>query len=103
MFYALEMFCENLEEELLPYLDTLMERLFLVLNTDASVHLRELAIGAIGSTGKLHFYLLQDSLPTLESFSNVDLFRLMPREFGSTTHRKRGPAGLHSFHLFPQN
>ncbi|XP_076248556.1 importin-4 [Calliopsis andreniformis] len=49
MFYALEMFCENLNESLLPYLPTLMERLFEILNTDTPVHVRELSLSAIGS------------------------------------------------------
>ena len=49
MFYALEMFCENLNESLLPYLPTLMERLFEIFNTDTPVHVRELSLSAIGS------------------------------------------------------
>lgn len=49
MFYALEMFCENLNESLLPYLPTLMERLFEILNADTPVHVRELSLSAIGS------------------------------------------------------
>ncbi|XP_068205892.1 importin-4-like [Palaemon carinicauda] len=50
MFYALEMFCENLEGELLPHLPALMERLFGVLGAPTSVHMKELAISAIGAT-----------------------------------------------------
>lgn len=49
MFYALEMFCENLNESLLPYLPTLMERLFEILSVDTPVHVTELALSAIGS------------------------------------------------------
>ncbi|XP_043248077.1 importin-4-like [Colletes gigas] len=49
MFYALEMFCENLNESLLPYLPTLMERLFEILNTDTPIHVRKLSLSAIGS------------------------------------------------------
>ncbi|XP_076749367.1 importin-4 [Xylocopa sonorina] len=49
MFYALEMFCENLNESLLPYLPTLMDRLFEILNADTTVHVRELSLSAIGS------------------------------------------------------
>lgn len=49
MFYALEMFCENLDHEILPYLPTLMERLFFSLNPTYSIHLRELALSAIAS------------------------------------------------------
>ncbi|KAJ4431592.1 hypothetical protein ANN_20191, partial [Periplaneta americana] len=50
MFYALEMFCENLGDELLPYLPTLMDRLFTALSPNNSVHLRELALSCIGAT-----------------------------------------------------
>lgn len=49
MFYALEMFCENLNDSLLPYLPTLMERLFEILSADTPVHVRELALSAISS------------------------------------------------------
>ncbi|KAF7381213.1 hypothetical protein HZH68_016088 [Vespula germanica] len=49
MFYALEMFCENLNESLLPYLPTLMERLFEILSAETSVHVKELSLSAIGS------------------------------------------------------
>lgn len=50
MFYALEMFCENLGDRLVPYLPVLMESLFVSLNVNNSPHLRELAISAIGAT-----------------------------------------------------
>ncbi|XP_021926547.1 importin-4-like isoform X1 [Zootermopsis nevadensis] len=49
MFYALEMFCENLADALLPYLPTLMDRLFTALNPKNCVHLRELALSCIGA------------------------------------------------------
>ncbi|XP_071878378.1 importin-4 [Bombus fervidus] len=49
MFYALEMFCENLNDSLLPYLPTLMERLLEILRVDTPVHVTELALSAIGS------------------------------------------------------
>ncbi|XP_048515338.1 importin-4-like isoform X2 [Athalia rosae] len=50
MFYALEVFCENLNEGLLPYLPILMECLFKALQTpNADVHVRELALSAIGA------------------------------------------------------
>lgn len=49
MFYALEMFCENLNVSLLPYLPNLMERLFETLDPQAPVHVKELALSAIGA------------------------------------------------------
>ncbi|XP_070574661.1 importin-4-like [Ptychodera flava] len=51
MYYALEMFCENLGTDmLLPYLPTLMETVLSTLQTSQSVHVKELAISAIGAT-----------------------------------------------------
>ncbi|XP_014603697.1 PREDICTED: importin-4-like isoform X1 [Polistes canadensis] len=49
MFYALEMFCENLNESLLPYLPTLMEKIFELINADTSVRVKELTLSIIGS------------------------------------------------------
>lgn len=49
MFYALETFCENLEDALVPYLPIFMERLFEALNPANSVHLRELAMSCVGA------------------------------------------------------
>ncbi|RZF46139.1 hypothetical protein LSTR_LSTR013097 [Laodelphax striatellus] len=50
MFYALEMFCENLDDALLPYLQSLMEHLLPLVVPPHSVHVRELAISAIGAS-----------------------------------------------------
>ena len=50
VFYALETYCENLEDELIPHLPILMERLFEALDPRNSVHLRELALTAIAAT-----------------------------------------------------
>lgn len=49
MFYALEVFCENLEDEIMPHLPALLERLFETLNPSNSTKLRELALGAVGA------------------------------------------------------
>lgn len=50
MFYALETYCENLEDAIVPHLPLLMERLFEALSPSNSVHLRELALSAVSST-----------------------------------------------------
>jgi importin-4 len=50
VFYALETFCENLEDALLPHLPVLMDRLFEALSPANSVHLRELALSAVSAT-----------------------------------------------------
>lgn len=50
MFYALETYCENLNEAIVPHLPVLMERLFEALSPANSVHLRELGLSAVSST-----------------------------------------------------
>ncbi|OWF34795.1 Importin-4 [Mizuhopecten yessoensis] len=49
-YYALEMFCENLGKDILPYLSTLMEHLINVLKTSPTNRPKELAISALGAT-----------------------------------------------------
>lgn len=50
LFYALETFCENLEEGLIPYLPTLMERLFVSLDPECfSTQLKRVALSALGA------------------------------------------------------
>ncbi|EEB17594.1 Importin-4, putative [Pediculus humanus corporis] len=79
MFYALEMFCQNLEEKLTPYLPSLMEGLLLTLKPEYAIHIQDLAISAIGAAAAavkleilpffpkiiehLKVYLLQDHEP----------------------------------------
>lgn len=50
VFYAVETFCENLEDALVPHLPVLMERLFDCMAPTNSVHLRELALSCISAT-----------------------------------------------------
>lgn len=50
VFYAVETFCENLEDAIVPHLPTLMERLFDCMSPTNSVHLRELALSCISAT-----------------------------------------------------
>ncbi|CAG9821795.1 unnamed protein product [Phaedon cochleariae] len=50
LFYALETFCENLDDGLMPYLPTLMERLFVALDPTAfSMQLKRVALSTLGS------------------------------------------------------
>ncbi|KAJ8924603.1 hypothetical protein NQ315_000753 [Exocentrus adspersus] len=50
LFYALETFCENLDEGLMPYLQTLMERLFVALDPNGfSMQLKRVALSTLGS------------------------------------------------------
>ncbi|KAJ8957095.1 hypothetical protein NQ318_007310 [Aromia moschata] len=50
LFYALETFCENLEDGLMPYLPTLMERLFVALDPSGfSMQLKRVALSTLGS------------------------------------------------------
>ncbi|XP_023217286.1 importin-4-like [Centruroides sculpturatus] len=48
-FYALETFCENLDDDLIPYLPTLMERLMEFLTSVHLASIHELVISAIGA------------------------------------------------------
>ncbi|KAL8619425.1 hypothetical protein ACOMHN_011776 [Nucella lapillus] len=48
-YYALEMFIENLGQEIMPYLPDLMNHLLSVLDNSTAVRPRELAISAIGA------------------------------------------------------
>lgn len=50
VFYAVETFCENLENAIVPHLPVLMERLFECMAPTNSVHLRELALSCISAT-----------------------------------------------------
>lgn len=56
MFYALESFCENLSESLLPFLPALMQLLIPMLSPPYAVHIRELAISAVGACGRYTIY-----------------------------------------------
>ncbi|XP_050295458.1 importin-4-like [Anthonomus grandis grandis] len=50
LFYALETFCENLEEELMPYLPIFMDRLFVALAPEmTSIQLKRVALSALGA------------------------------------------------------
>lgn len=77
IFYALETFCENLEDDLLPYLPTLMERLLIALDPNSwSLQLKKIALNALGSAASaakegmmpyfpkileiLHMYIMAD-------------------------------------------
>ncbi|KAK3745056.1 hypothetical protein QZH41_014548, partial [Actinostola sp. cb2023] len=48
-YYALETFCENLGEGILPYLPTLLDKLLVVLSSSPNTHLKELAMSGIGA------------------------------------------------------
>lgn len=62
VFYALETYCETLEEGLLPYLPALLEHLLIMRGSKYSTHVQELALSVIGSasssvkTGILPFF-----------------------------------------------
>ncbi|XP_032225458.1 importin-4 [Nematostella vectensis] len=48
-YYALETFCENLGQGIIPYLPALMDKLMSVLSSSQNNHLKELAISALGA------------------------------------------------------
>lgn len=49
IFFALEIFCENLEEKLIPFLPDLMNRLLTVINGVFPLKAKELSVSCIGS------------------------------------------------------
>lgn len=51
VFYALETFCETMEDKLSPFVPSLMEHFFSALNPAYPFHIKELALSAIGATG----------------------------------------------------
>ncbi|XP_055322338.1 importin-4-like isoform X2 [Sitodiplosis mosellana] len=87
MFYALEVFCENLEDEIIPHLPALLERLFETLNPANSVKLRDLALGAVGAVAQAaksnmlpYFPQLIEGLKAyLVKTDNEDILELRPR------------------------
>jgi len=105
MFYAMEMFCENLGERLVPYLPVLMESLFVSLSPNNSVHLRELAISAIAATANaageemvtyfpkimesLRIYLTEEQSPETLclQIQSVDTLGVLARTVGEDTFK----------------
>ncbi len=49
VFYALEIFCENLEEKVVPYLPEIMKRLLFMMGENFAERTREFAISATGA------------------------------------------------------
>lgn len=87
MFYALEVFCENLEDEIIPHLPQLLERLFETLSPSNSTKLRELALGAVSAVANAaksnmlpYFPQLISGLKMyLDKTDNADILQLRPR------------------------
>ncbi|XP_074042768.1 importin-4 [Leptinotarsa decemlineata] len=69
LFYALETFCENLDDGLLPYLPTLMDRLFVALDPNGfSLLLRRVALSTLGSVASA---VKEDMLPYFEKVIKI--------------------------------
>lgn len=68
VFYALETYCENLEEALVPHVPALMEQLIPALAPSNTVHLRELALStvtAVTNAAKMHM------LPYMQQLTEI--------------------------------
>lgn len=86
MFYALEVFCENLEDGIIPHLPILLERLFETLNPTSSGKLRELAFGCVSAVANAaktnmlpYFPQLIEGLKTyLVKTDDADILGLRP-------------------------
>lgn len=87
MFYALETFCENLEDSIVPYLPALLERLFETLNPANSTKLRELALSSVAAaataakTNMLPYFsqLIEGLKMYLVKTDNEDIVALRPQ------------------------
>lgn len=87
MFYALETFCENLEEAIVPYLPSLLEGLFETLNPSNSTKLRELALSSVAAAAtaaKTHMLpyfpqLIEGLKMYLIKTDNADIQELRPQ------------------------
>ncbi|XP_059088623.1 importin-4-like [Tigriopus californicus] len=76
IFYALEIFCENLEKKLEPFLSDLMSRLLALLQGDEiSVRTQELTISAIGAaanaTGQAIYPFFDPIMVNLKRYLNL--------------------------------
>ena len=76
IFYALDTFCENLEEKLMPYLGELMQRAMASLSEGFSIRIRELGISLIGSAAnavKSEFIPYFDTvLPPIQNYLTME-------------------------------
>jgi hypothetical protein len=77
LFYALETFCENLDEGLMPYLPTLMDRLFVALDPNGwSMQLKRIALSTLGSAASAVkeglFPYFQKIIELLNLYINAD-------------------------------
>lgn len=87
MFYALETFCENLEDAIVPYLPVLLVRLFETLNPSNSTKLRELSLSSVASAATAakanmlpYFPQLIEGLKMyLVKSDNEDIIKLRPQ------------------------
>ena len=72
IFYALESFCENLENKLVPHLELIMTRVVRVLNDQFCVRVQELAISLIGAAANAAkgaiVPFLGEIMPRLENY-----------------------------------
>ncbi|XP_016965839.1 importin-4 isoform X2 [Drosophila biarmipes] len=80
MFYALTTFCENLEDELIPHLPTLMDRLFSILEPQHPISVREKAVDAIGSVSGAAKEHMMPYFPTIMSILQPFLVKDCPEE-----------------------
>ncbi|XP_037723233.1 importin-4-like isoform X2 [Drosophila subpulchrella] len=80
MFYALTTFCENLEDELVPHLPTLMDRLFKILEPQHPISVREKALEALASVSDAAKAHMMPYFPTIMSILQPFLVKDCPEE-----------------------
>ncbi|ALC44686.1 CG32164 [Drosophila busckii] len=80
MFYALETYCQNLEENIVPHLPLLLERLFETLDPQYSPSLRVLALSTISSAALAAKEHLMPYFPKIVSILQNYLVKECPEE-----------------------
>ncbi|XP_033160638.1 importin-4 [Drosophila mauritiana] len=83
MFYALETFCENLDEEIVPYLPTLMDRLFGVMEPQNTNRMREMGLSAIAAVSTAAKEHLMPYFPRIMTVLQGCLVKDCPKEMDS--------------------
>ncbi|KAH8296643.1 hypothetical protein KR054_009252 [Drosophila jambulina] len=80
MFYAMDTFCENLGEDIVPHLPVLLERLFEILDPKNSPKIREFALCSVSSASEAAKEHLAPYFPRIFEILKTFLLKDVPEE-----------------------
>ncbi|XP_044317469.1 importin-4 isoform X2 [Drosophila rhopaloa] len=83
MFYALETFCEHLDDDIVQHLPVLMNCLFEVLDSQNSIHIRELALSSIASASSSAKMHMMPFFPRIMTILQAYLVKDCPEEMNN--------------------